>query len=427
MKKEHTPIVITGHVDHGKSTLIGRLLFDTNSLPKDKVAEIKRFCWQLGKELELAYVTDQLEEERSGDLTIDTTQIFLKTRTRNYCIIDTPGHLEFIKNMITGATLAKAAVLIIDINEGVMDQTRRHIYLLNLVGIKHLIVAVNKMDLLDYRREDFDRLKKELSSVLQDVGIGLHCIIPISAKKGENISSKSAYLDWYKGPTLLEAFDSLELKQEEGKRPLRFPVQDIYDIESQRIIVGRVASGQIKKGDKVILLPLRKQVEVAAIRAFGEDNKKRFVAGENIGIVLNNHHLVKRGDIIASREDPLEPTSYFRGNIFWMADRPLRVKERVVLRCANQQVTCIVENIERRINPVTIAVTEGESQIHPSEAGIILFKAEKPIFVEDFSYIEELGRFVIESGYNLQGIGIITDPHIGCNRPISATIKNYAQ
>ncbi|MCK4821573.1 GTP-binding protein [bacterium] len=243
MEKDILRIVIIGHVDHGKSTLIGRLLLDTNSLPKEKMVEIKKVSRDLGKEAELAFLTDQLKEERERSMTIDTTQIFFRTRKKNYCIIDTPGHVQFLKNMLTGASLAQAAVLIVDVKEGVMEQTRRHSYLIQMLGLDKAIVVFNKMDLINYQGRRFPKIKTELLELLESLNIEPIFLIPISAKEGLNISRKSSKMRWYKGPSLLSALDSLRLNTKTMQRPLRFPIQDIYEINGEKIIVGRVASG----------------------------------------------------------------------------------------------------------------------------------------------------------------------------------------
>lgn len=234
MRRETVKIVIVGHVDHGKSTLIGRLLLDTNSLPKERIAEIKKISKELGKDTELAFLTDQLKEERERGITIDTTQIFFKTRRKNFVIIDALGHLEFLKNMITGATQAEAAVLIIDAKEGIMEQTRRHLYIIQLIGIKQVIVVLNKMDLVKYNREIFNRIKQELSIFLEQMDIKTAIIIPISAKKNDNISRKSFRTNWFRGPRLLEALDSLKIEVQDIDKPLILPVQDVYKVDAKQ-------------------------------------------------------------------------------------------------------------------------------------------------------------------------------------------------
>ena len=407
-KKETVKIVIIGHVDHGKSTLIGRLLFETNSLPKGKIEEIKKISRTLGKDTELAYLADQLREERVRSATIDTTQIFFKTRKKKFVIIDTPGHVEFLKNMITGASLAQAAVLVVDANEGVMEQTRRHAFIASMLGIDKVVIAFNKMDLIGYEEKRFDKIKNELSIFLEGLDVRPLFMVPVSAKEGVNISRRSQKTIWYKGPSLTEALESLKADREAVKKPLRFPVQDIYEIGGEKIIVGKVASGVIKKRQEVVFLPSFKGAKIKDIRIFKKYDKRKAYSGENIGLILDRSFPVKRGEVIIQADDPGKSVNSFKGNIFWMSEEPLRVNKTITLRCATQEVECIAEKIEKRINTSTFDLIEKDAiELKLNEAGVVVFRTEKPVVIEKFSFIEELGRFVIERGYDLQGAGVI--------------------
>ncbi len=235
MEKEHMNIVIVGHVDHGKSTIIGRLLYDTNSLPDGKVEELKATCDLLGKPLEFAFILDNLEEEMKQGITIDTTQIFFKTKKRDYVIIDAPGHVEFVKNMITGASQAECALLIVDAKEGVKEQTKRHAYILSLLGLKQVAVIINKMDLVEYKKVRYDEVVNELKSFLTSIKITPSFVIPISAMNGENIAKRSENMFWYNGPTILEALDTFKIKAELEGLPMRYSVQDEFKFDENRI------------------------------------------------------------------------------------------------------------------------------------------------------------------------------------------------
>ena len=406
---ENLKFVIVGHVDHGKSTLIGRLLLETNSLSNEKMSELKKISKNLGKEVELAFLVDQLKEEREKSLTIDTTQTFFKTRRRKYIIIDAPGHVEFIKNMMTGASLAEAVVLIVDAKEGIMEQTRRHAYLTSMLGLSNIIVVFNKMDLIDYDKARFNVVKEELLKFFEGLKIKPLFMIPISAKEGANISRKSFKIGWYKGPSLIEAFDLLALDKKSVKKPLRFPVQDVYEIDSEKTIVGRLVSGILKQGQDITLLPLFKNTTIKSIKIFG---KRMTSVSErtNIGLTLKESLFVKRGEVIIQKGDPLKPANCFKGNIFWISPKPLQLNETMVLRCANQEIECIVEKIEKRINSSTLEIVEEDAKrLNINEAGVVLLKTKKPVVIEKFNFIEELGRFVIERGYNTQGAGTITE------------------
>lgn len=400
-------IVIIGHVDHGKSTLIGRIMLDTGSLPKDKTAEIKKISRELGKDAELAFLADQLKEERERSITIDTTQVFFKTRKRDYVIIDAPGHLEFIKNMLTGATQAEAAVLLVDANEGVMEQTRRHIYLIDMLGIDRIIVVLNKMDLVGYRKEIFDKVKNELDGFLKIINVTPSYFIPVSAKEGENISGSSKKLPWYKGVHFLKALDSLRPKEESKKKPLRFSVQDVYRIEGNDLAAGRVESGTIAKKQKVVILPKNIETEVEAIKVFKKE-KKSAEEGECVGIILKDSRYVKRGCVISQKRNAPTVVKDFKGHLFWMSSEPLELGKELTLRCATQEIRCTARKIERKFNTSTLEVIEENAGIlSPNEVGEIYFRTEEPLLAEKFSFIENLGRFIVESDTGVDGAGIV--------------------
>ena len=254
MELSSLPIVIVGHVDHGKSTLIGRLLSDTGSLKEQRRQEITDSSNLLGKDVEYAFAMDALEEEREGGLTIDTTQAYFQTEKRRYTLVDAPGHKEFLRNMITGASYAQAAILVIDVNEGVMEQTQRHAFLLNMAGIKHVIVALNKMDLVNYDQAIFEKIQQQIKEYFANMSLYPKNYIPIAAKTGLNLVRNDNAISWYSGPSLLEALDALEITSL-LHAAVRFPVQDVYQMDGKRILVGRIESGTIHQGMDLHILP----------------------------------------------------------------------------------------------------------------------------------------------------------------------------
>ncbi|MCM8765826.1 MAG: GTP-binding protein [Candidatus Omnitrophica bacterium] len=408
MRKENLSLVITGHIDHGKSTLIGRLLLETNSLTKDRILEIKKIAQELGREAELAFLTDQLREEREKSMTIDTTQIFFKSAKRNYTIIDSPGHVEFIKNMLTGASLAEAAILIVDVTEGIRDQTRRHAFIINMLGMESLIVAVNKMDRVNFKREPFEEVKAELLKFLEALKMKADFIIPISAREGANITKKDRRLNWYKGPTLLAGLNSFRPLLPSPRKPLRFPIQDIYEIKGEKMVVGRLLSGRLKEGEEVMLYPSLEEVRVNSLKIF-ERNLKKAYAGENVAIILDRPFLAKRGLVMAKKENPPQVCSNFKANLFWLSEEPLAVKQFFTFRCATQEVNCQIKKIEKRIDSSTLEIiAENCPTLKLNETGIVVIETEKPVVIEKFHFIEELGRFVLEENQELKGAGIIT-------------------
>lgn len=400
------PIVIVGHVDHGKSTLIGRLLYDTGCLPPDKYSEIQRSSEMLGKIVEFAFVMDCLEEERSRGITIDTTQTFFKTSKRRYVIIDAPGHKEFLKNMITGSSQAEAALLIIDSFEGIRDQTRRHAYLLGLLGLKQVCVLLNKIDLVHYSQEKFAELKAEITDFLNLLNIHPTFILPISAIQGDNVAKPSDKLSWFDGPTVLQALDTFyELKIEE--KPLRFPIQDSYRIDGRKILVGRIESGHLATGESLFILPEKKRVTVKCIENFPEKDVTTAHFEESVGICLKGRQSTRRGQILAGDQSSII-SDRLRANIFWMEHRAHQMGETLLFRCVTQEVPCRIENIFKKFDPASMELIQEEaSSISGAEVADVQIHLDERVVVDPFNDIPEMGRFVLEKEGRPVGGGII--------------------
>lgn len=407
MDEQVLKFVIVGHVDHGKSTLIGRLLYDTDSLSCEKMAEITKASKGLGRDTEFAYILDHLEEERQQGITIETTQVFFKTPKREYVIIDAPGHVEFVKNMITGASQAEAAVLIIDVKEGIREQTKRHAYILSLLGISQVIVAINKMDLVDYIQVAFDRVKQEITNFLSSLNISPLLFIPISAMKGENIAQRSKNMPWFKEATLLEALDSLKSKKSAQDKALIFPVQDIYLIKDKRIISGRLEAGAIKKGDTVKILPGGQVTKVASVERFLQDADSAY-AGQSIGITTEDDVFVERGNIICiNNQEPLL-TDSFSANVFWLSKKSLDINNRLIIRCATQEVSCKIKSIDKRIDSSSLdVIAQNTDKLNNLEVGQVVIDTKKPLAIKSFNDVQELGRFVFVQEEDVCAGGII--------------------
>ena len=400
--------VIVGHVDHGKSTLIGRLLYDTDSLPPDKIEEVQKASAKAGRETEFAYLLDHLEEERKQGITIDTTQVFFKTNKRRYVIIDAPGHVEFVKNMITGASQAEAAVLIIDVVEGVKEQTKRHSYMLSLLGLHQVVVVLNKMDLVDFSEERFDTVKKDAAEWLKSISIEPTFYIPISAIKGDNVASKSENMGWYTSPTFLESLDTLQNRQPPEDKPLLMPIQDVYKIGDKRINVGRVESGVIEKGTQVRILPTGQITNVNSIEKYLE-NPDKAVASECIGITTADSVFLDRGNVVCLPGAEPVLTDRIHANIFWMTKQDFVKDQKLIIRCATQETSCKIESINKRINSSTLEViAENADAIKNLEVAEVIIKTKKPMAIKDFNDIQELGRFVLVQNENICAGGIIT-------------------
>lgn len=386
--------IIVGHIDHGKSTLIGRLLYDTDSLPDGKIEEIQQICESLGKDMEFGYIMDHLEEERDQGITIDTAQTFFNTKKRDYVIIDAPGHIEFIKNMISGTSQAEAAVLIVDAKEGVKEQTKRHAYILSMLGISQVIVVINKMDLVGYEKSRFDTVKKELTDFLAGIEISPSFVIPISAKEGDFVAKKTSNFEWYTGSTLLEALDTFKCRKNKKDKPLRFVVQDVYNFD-MRIVAGRVESGIIRKGDKIKVLPSGEKTLVKSVEEYLKDVTEA-EAGKSIGIITEDKLFIDRGNVIVHESDLPTVTNRIKSSIFWMDATPFKKGEQIRFRCSTQEVLCEIEKINRVMDSSSLKMlAEDTNEVRNREVADIILKTDKPVVVNNFNNIEELGRFVL--------------------------------
>jgi sulfate adenylyltransferase subunit 1 len=396
VEEEHAlPIIIVGHVDHGKSTLIGRLLYDTGCLPPDRFAEIQRSSEGLGKRLEFAFVMDCLEEERVRGITIDTTQTFFRTPRRRYVIIDAPGHKEFLKNMITGTSQAEAALLIVDAFEGIRDQTKRHAYILGMLGLKQICVLLNKIDLVNYSQTTFETLKKEITDFLGQLNIRPTFILPISAIDGDNVARSSEKISWFDGLTVLQALDLFEELRVEEK-PLRLPIQDIYRVDGKRTIVGRVEAGRLTQGEALFLLPEKKKVTVDRIVKFMSDGAATANVEESIGITLKGKPRVRRGQILAA-DLSSKISDTITANIFWMDPAGFRMGESLLFRCVTQEIPCRIEKIHKKFDPAAMEwIEEDASSIRGAEVAHALIRLEAQAAVDSFNDIPEMGRFVLE-------------------------------
>ena len=410
MEKEEKKLsfVIVGHVDHGKSTLIGRLLFDTDSLPPDKIKEIEETSKELGREVEFSFLLDHLEEERKQGITIDTTQTFFKTEKRDYVIIDAPGHVEFVKNMVTGSSQAEAGILIIDVTEGLKEQSRRHAYILSLLGISQVAVALNKMDIVQFNYEKYEEIKKETEEFLKTIGIKAISYIPISALKGDNVAKRSEKMDWYKGPTVIESLDSFKNIEFSKIETLVLPIQDVYKIGSKRIIVGRIETGELKKGDEIEVLPTKEKSYVNTIEKFPKEVEIATFQ-ESIGLTLKSPLFVERGMVICHPSQKPKQSDTFNATIIWMDKTPFNKSENLTLKCTTQKTICRIEKIHKRINSSTLEVIEENAdKLENLEVGEVEIKTKKPIVIEKFNTIPELGRFVLVRE-NICAGGLITD------------------
>ena len=418
LSQEKMDIVFVGHVDHGKSTVIGRLLADTDSLPKGKLQQVQLSCERNSKPFEYAYLIDALKDERSQNITIDSARVFFKSQKRHYIIIDAPGHIEFIKNMVTGASRAEAAVLVIDAQEGIQENSRRHGYLLNMLGIKKIAVLVNKMDLVGYQEKIFEEIVTTYGKFLTEIGIQPDCYIPVSGREGDNIAAKSKHMPWYQGETVLEALDNFEKASELTDKPMRLPVQDIYKFtlfgDNRRIIAGTLSSGKLHPGDEIIFYPSAKRSVVKSLESFSSTPPQEVCAGKAVGVTLEEQIYVRRGQIACLVNEPAPQIARkIRANLFWLGNQPMQLKKQYLLKIGTERVKAEIETIHHVIDASDLANKE-KPLIEHHDVAEVTFLLKHEIAFDISQEIPDTNRFVVVDEYEIWGGGTIkeaiTDP-----------------
>ncbi len=413
MKKEDMNIVIVGHVDHGKSTLMGRLLADTDSLPEGKLEQVKETCRRNSKPFEYAFLLDALKDEQSQGITIDTARCFFKTEKRDYIILDAPGHIEFLKNMITGASRAEAALLMIDAKEGVQENSRRHAYMLSMLGIKQVAVVINKMDLVDYDQEVYESVKKEYLEFLKQINITPKFVLPVSAFMGENIVKKSDKMSWYDGMCILEVLDAFECEQDEENQPFRMPVQDVYKFtrngDDRRIIAGTIETGKIRAGQEVIFYPSGKRSHIKNIEVFNADPIQEGMPNMAIGFTMVEQIYITRGELMSIAGELAPQTgSRIAANIFWLGKKDLAPGKVYHLKIGAEKVKMELERVKGVINSSNLSSNEEKTTVGKNEVAECILRTDKPIAFDLVSDIAGTSRFVIVDEYEIAGGGIIT-------------------
>lgn len=406
-------IVIVGHVDHGKSTLVGRLLHETGSLPEGKLEMLKAVSARRGMPFEWSFLLDALQTERDQGITIDTTQISFRTGSRDIVLIDAPGHAEFLRNMITGASQADGALLIIDALEGVRDQTRRHGYLLHLLGVKQVAVVVNKMDRVDFSAARFKEISDEISGHLTGLGVTPSAVIPISARDGDGVAERTPRIGWYNGPTVVEALDALEPARPLETLALRLPVQAIYKFDDRRIVAGRIESGDLAAGDEIVIMPAGKIAKIKTVEGWPVTPVTGAqTAGRSVGITLDRELFIERGDVIAHLGDSPRDTSRVRARIFWLHDKPLVTGASILVRLGTRETRATVVAIEKAVDPGELASVEAKS-IARNHVGEIDIALAHPIAADPYADNPRTGRLVIEVNGRIAGGGLVLSADAG--------------
>jgi len=404
-------LVVVGHKDHGKSTLIGRLLYDSKAIPEQKLQEIRDELERSGKkEFEFAFILDSLEEERTGGLTIDIMQTPFKSGKYFYTIIDCPGHEEFIRKMLTGASQADAAILVVSAKEGIEPQTKEHLFLIKTLGINQLTVAVNKMDMIGFSEGSFKEFSENLGKILSSLEYSNAAIVPVSAFHGDNVTAKSSKMPWYEGGALLETLDStVKPPQPLSEKPLRCIVQDVYESEADRIAVCRVETGILKRGEPVIIMPTIEEGIVEKIESFGKEAEAAF-PGDSVGIVLRGTRDTRRGYILVGtgEKERIRRTDEFIAQLIVFSDFDLKVADTTTIRVGTAEAECRVERILEKIDPVNLTVKEEKPEsLQNGEVGRILFRALEPLYLEEYHVTPQLGRFVVIGKRGAAAAGIV--------------------
>lgn len=411
--REDMNIVFVGHVDHGKSTIIGRLLADTGSLPKGKLESVRERCRRNSRPFEYAFLLDALKDEQNQGITIDAARCFFKTQLRNYMILDAPGHIEFLKNMVTGASRAEAALLVIDAFEGIMENSKRHGFLLSMLGIRQIVVLVNKMDLIEYNEREFEEIKREYQAFLQQIGINAVVFIPVSGMQGDNIVSLSERMPWYQGDTVLDVLDHFVKGKMPADKPFRMPVQDVYKFtafgDQRRIIAGTVETGQLAVGDSVVFYPSQKKSTINRIEHFNSQPKQVIAAGEAAGFTLQEQIYVKRGEIaVKYGQAPPAVATSIRVNLFWLGGKPMAKNQEYFLKLGTAKTKAKLHKVERILDAVNLNSYE-KDMIETRDVGECILLLNKEIALDLAEENLSTGRFVIVDDYEIAGGGIILE------------------
>jgi sulfate adenylyltransferase large subunit/phosphoadenylyl-sulfate reductase (thioredoxin) len=403
-------IVIVGHVDHGKSTLIGRLLHETGSLPEGKLDSLKAMSTRRGMPFEWSFLLDALQTERDQGITLDTSQIRFRTASRDIVLIDAPGHAEFLRNMITGAAQADAALLIVDAVEGVRDQTRRHGYLLHLLGIHQVAVVINKMDRVDFDENRFHEIEAEIVSHLSGLGVTATAVIPISARHGDGVARRTAPIAWHSGPTVLEVLDRFQPARAATELALRIPVQAIYKFDDRRIVAGRIETGRIAVGDEITIMPRGKTARVQTIEAWPVPDEscvpQDAAAGQSIGLTLDRDVFVDRGDVVSATDAPSKAARRLRARVFWLHDEPLAVGAAITVRIGMAESRGTVALIDSAVDPGELAAIEAKA-IGQNHVGEIEIALTQPVAADIYAVNPKTGRIVLDVGGRIAGGGLV--------------------
>ncbi len=409
-------IATAGSVDDGKSTLIGRLLYDTKSLTDDKLQEIERSSKSKGFDyLDFSLATDGLVAEREQGITIDVAHIYFSTNTRSYIIADTPGHIEYTRNMVTGASTSTVSIILIDARKGVIEQTYRHFFINQLLQVKHVIVAINKMDLVDYSEEVFKEIKADFDALIARSTFGKQQIhfVPISALQGDNIVSSSSNTNWYEGANVLSLLESIPTKEVSKKSRARFPVQQVIRPKTSafhdyRAYAGKLYGSSLKVGDAITVLPSKTQSTIKGISFFG-DHYEEVEEGASISLQLEHDINISRGDMIVKSDELPGIDKQLRAYVAWLDVKSLKPGAKFILQHGVHRVLARVEKIEKVVSTDFSGSLFGQKQVDLNEIASVSFKLNKAIYYDAYNENPGNGSFILidELSNHTSGVGFI--------------------
>ncbi len=404
-----------GSVDDGKSTLIGRLLYDSKSIFEDQYEAIRASSEKRGEGyVNLALLTDGLRAEREQGITIDVAYRYFATPKRKFIIADTPGHIQYTRNMVTGASTANVAIILIDARKGVIEQTKRHTYIASLLRIPHLIICINKMDLVKFQAEVFEKIRKDYETFAGRLEGSDRHFIPISALKGDNVVDASLNMNWYKGPTLLHMLEEIPISDDYQKGSARFPVQYVIRPMNEayhdfRSYAGRISGGTFSKGDSVRVLPSGLKTKIKAV-FLGEEELEKAFSPMSISIVLEDDIDISRGDIIVKADEPMVVTQDLDVMLCWMAEKKLELQGKYLLRHATKEVRCVIKEITYKVNISTLENEPENKTVGLNDIARVVIKTTAPLFIDSYNQNRSTGSFIlIDEGTNVTvGAGMIS-------------------
>jgi elongation factor 1-alpha len=416
VEKPHMNLAVIGHIDHGKSTTVGRLLFETGTVPPHIIETYRKEAEAKGKgSFEFAWVMDSLKEERERGITIDIAHKRFDTDKYYFTVVDCPGHRDFVKNMITGASQADAALLVVAAPDGVMEQTKEHVFLSRTLGINQLIIGINKMDAAKYDEKRYNEVKEQLSQLLKMVGYKPDDIsfIPMSAFVGDNISKPSENTPWYKGPTILAALNALSEPEKPTNLPMRLPIQDVYSISGIGTVpVGRVETGIMKKGMKVSFMPANKEGEIKSIEMHHEEIPQA-LPGDNVGFNVRGIGKgdIRRGDVCGPADVPPTVAEEFIAQVVVLHHpSALTVGYTPVFHCHTAQIACSFVELMKKLDPRTGQVKEeNPTFLKTGDAAIVKIRPTQPMVIEKVKEIPQLGRFAVRDMGSTIAAGVCMD------------------